>query len=101
MLPTIRRPTMPAAKISKQTKGELLELLRQRYRAADKQDKTKILDEFVAVAGCHRKHAIRLLTADPAAAAEAPVVARRTHHEAGRPALIVLWEATDRHRAKR
>src|SRR3954470_12589351 len=99
MLPIIRRHTMPAPKISKQTKGELLDLLRQRYRAADKQDKGKILDEFVAVAGCHRKHAIRLLTADPAAVA--PVVARRTYDEAVRQALIVLWEAADRICGKR
>src|SRR5262249_14259509 len=101
MLPTIRRPTMPAAKISKQTKGELLELLRQRYRAADKQDKGKILDECVARAGCPRKHAIRLLTADPALAAETPAVARRTYDEAVRQALILLWEAADRICGKR
>src|SRR5438046_8323427 len=48
--------------ISKQTKSELLEVLRLRYQHAAKIDKTKVLDEFVAVAGCHRKHAIRLLT---------------------------------------
>ena len=41
--------------------NEVLEALRQRYQRAAKLDKTKILDEFVAVAGCHRKHAIRLL----------------------------------------
>jgi Integrase core domain len=92
---------MPAAKISKQAKGELLDVLRQRYRQAAKQDKGKILDEFVALAGCHRKHAIRLLTADPAAAAEAPVAARRTYDEAVRQALIVLWEAADRICGKR
>src|SRR5262245_54541507 len=93
MLPSTRRSTMHATKISKQTKGELLDLLRQRYRAAAKPDKGKILDEFVAVAGCHRKHAIRLLTAAPAADAAAPVVPRRTYDEAARQALIVLWEA--------
>jgi hypothetical protein len=92
---------MPAAKISKQAKGELLDLLRQRYRTAARHDKGKILDEFVAVAGCHRKHAIRLLTADPAVSAEAPVVARRTYDEAVRQALIVLWEAADRICGKR
>lgn len=71
-----------------------------RYRAVAKQDKGKILDEFVALAGCHRKHAIRLLTAAPAAA-EAPVVARRTYDEAVRQALVVLWEAADRICGKR
>ena len=40
---------------------KLLRLLRERYKGSSKSDKTKILDEFVAVSGCHRKHAIRLL----------------------------------------
>lgn len=48
-------------KISKPTKSELLEVLRGRYQQATKKDKSKILDEFVALAKCHRKHAIRLL----------------------------------------
>jgi hypothetical protein len=43
---------MADKKISKQTRSELLELLRQRYQRAAKPDKGKILDEFVAVAGC-------------------------------------------------
>src|SRR5437867_1678318 len=50
--------------ISKQTKTELLRALCQRYRQATKEDKTRILDEFVALAGCHRKPATRLLTRD-------------------------------------
>ena len=49
------------SEISKQTKHELLEVLRQRYQQAPKLEKTTILDEFVAIASCHRKHAIRLL----------------------------------------
>src|SRR5262249_19673122 len=92
---------MADQKISKQTKSELLELLRQRYQQASKHDKGKILDEFVAVAGCHRKHAIRLLSANRPLTAEAPVVARRTSDEAVRQTLIVLWEAADRICGKR
>jgi hypothetical protein len=49
--------------ISKPMRTELLEALRQRYQPAPQSEKTKVLDEFVAVAGCHRKHAIHLLTA--------------------------------------
>jgi hypothetical protein len=41
--------------ISKQTKAEVLVALRQRYQQAAKVDKSRILDEFVALAGCHRK----------------------------------------------
>ncbi|HZU35410.1 MAG TPA: hypothetical protein VFA18_05860, partial [Gemmataceae bacterium] len=48
--------------ISKQTQAEVLAALRERYQQASKADKTKVLDEFVALTGCHRKHAIRLLT---------------------------------------
>jgi hypothetical protein len=37
---------------------ELKETLRMRYRKANRDDKTVILDEFIAVSGYHRKHAI-------------------------------------------
>ena len=87
--------------ISRQTRAELLAALRERYQQGSKQDKAKILDEFVAVAGCHRKHAIRLLTATRPAAVAAAGVARRTYDEAVREALIVLWEAADRICGKR
>jgi hypothetical protein len=87
--------------ISQQTKAELLQALRQRYLRASKQEKAKILDEFVAVAGCHRKHAIRLLTGSNPASASVSAVARRIYDEAVRQALIVLWEAADRICGKR
>lgn len=38
------------SEISKQTKHELLEVLRQRYQQTPKLEKTTILDEFVAIA---------------------------------------------------
>lgn len=89
--------------ISKQTKAELLDALRERYRRALKSEKTRVLDEFVAVAGCHRKHAIRLLIADRQASTtpSAPSVGRRTYDEAVRSALVVLWETADRICGKR
>src|SRR5262245_29961674 len=87
--------------ISKPTRTELLEALRQRYQRSPKAEKTKALDEFVAVAGCHRKHAIRLLTGIHRAAPAAAGVDRRTYDEAVREALIVLWEAADRICGKR
>ena len=40
---------------------ELAEALRSRYRSASRLEKTKILDEFCATTGYHRKSAIRLL----------------------------------------
>ena len=90
-----------SAKISKQAQRELLGVLRPRYLRADKHDKGKILDEFVAMAGCHRKHAIRLLTTDPSAPSTTTRPSRRLYDEAVREALIVLWEAADRICGKR
>lgn len=88
-------------KISPQTKRELLHALRERYQQASKMEKTRILDGYVEVAECHRKHAIRQLTdADPIRP-EPPVHGRRIYAEAIREALIVLWEAADRICGKR
>ena len=42
-------------------KQELLATIRDRYRASSKKDQGRILDEFIAVTGHHRKHSIRLL----------------------------------------
>ena len=89
------------SEISKQTKHELLEVLRQRYQQAPKLEKTTILDEFVAIASCHRKHAIRLLAGVDPVVHEPPSLPRRIYSEAVREALIVLWEAADRICGKR
>ena len=43
-------------------KQELLATIRDRYWASSKKDKSRILDEFIAVTGHHRKHGIRLLS---------------------------------------
>jgi hypothetical protein len=81
------------------TRKELVEALRGRYREAAARDKVKILDEFAALTGYHRKHAIRLLR-EEATSNEAPT---RIHlyDEAVREALTVLWEAADRVCGKR
>ena len=42
-------------------RGELLEMLCQRYREAEHSENSRILDELVSMTGYHRKHAIRLL----------------------------------------
>jgi hypothetical protein len=88
-------------KLSKQTRRELLEALRERYRNASKIEKTKILDEFIDIAGCHRKHAIRLLTGVHPVMPEEPRLGRTNYSEAVRSALVVLWEAADRICGKR
>ena len=61
-------------------------------------------DEFVAVTGYHRKHAVRILNGG-VLAVEARVIEAggrpRLYDEAIREALIVLWEASDRVCGKR
>ena len=87
-------------RMSMTTRKELTEAVSARYRCASRSEKQKILDEFVALTGCHRKHAIRVLSCksvvDPAAKAR-----NRIYDEATRQALIVLWEAADRVCGKR
>lgn len=90
--------------ISPQTKHDLVAALRIRYQKASRAEKTRILDEYAALAACHRKHAIRLLTAAHAvepASITTPAHDRRTYTEAVREALTVLWEAADRICGKR
>ena len=41
--------------------GEYLEAARERYSSGTKQEKGRILDKLVEVAGCHRKSAVRML----------------------------------------
>ena len=88
--------------ISKTAREELVESLRLRYRKASKKEKTRILHEFVAVSGYHRKHAVRLLGMT---SKQRPVTAaacsRRIYNQAVREALIVVWEAADRICGKR
>jgi hypothetical protein len=84
-----------------QAREELVRAVAERYRAAVSRDKVRILDEFVALTGYHRKHAIRLLNRIKAVRA-APKRGRcPLYDEAVRQTLIVLWEAADRICGKR
>jgi hypothetical protein len=90
--------------ISSQTKLELLQSLRERYQKASRIQKTRILDEYVALAQCHRKHAIRLLTATDSIQSittTEPRHGRRIYTQAVCETLTVLWEAADRICGKR
>ena len=88
--------------ISTATRTEVLGAIRSRYMEASKRDKSRMLDEFVAIAGCHRKHAVRLLNQDGQENSERSVPrGRRIYDEAVRQALIVVWEASDRICGKR
>ena len=89
--------------ISKMAKQELLATIRDRYRASSKREKSRILDEFIAVTGHHRKHGIRLLGQSGDDGEQQPAVkrSRRIYDDAVGEALIVVWEAADRICGKR
>lgn len=88
--------------ISRNARRELIKALADRYRAATKADKARMLDELVAISGYHRKHAIRALRAgQDLGERAAPSPRPRVYDEAVRQALIVLWEASDRFCGKR
>jgi len=92
-------------RISSQTIKELLEAMRRRYRESSKMDKTRILDEFVALTDYHRKHGVRLLNQpcdiEAKAVQDGHVCSRRVYDEAVKEALTVIWEASDRICGKR
>lgn len=83
------------------TRREVVKAVTERYRGAPAGEKSKILDEFVAVTGYHRKHAIRVLTSETPAGDPTPRPRHRLYDEAVRQALVVLWEAADRVCGKR
>lgn len=88
--------------VSRTARLELVKAIAERYSASTRVEKARILDEFVAIAGYHRKHAIRLLTAGVDSPESVGRVARpRVYDEAVRQALVVLWEAADRICGKR
>ena len=45
------------------TRDELVAVVAERYARSTRKDRGRILDEFTAVSGLHRKHAMRLLRA--------------------------------------
>jgi hypothetical protein len=87
--------------ISMATRDELVVALAGRYAASNRKERGRILDEFAAVSGLHRKHAMRLLRAGQLGRQSGPRPARRLYNDAVREALIVTWEASDRVCGKR
>jgi len=88
-------------KISASTRDELVRAIAERYASAARAEKLSILDEFVAITGYHRKHAIRILNSTNAAAAQVTRPRIPMYDEAVRVALVTLWEASDRVCGKR
>ena len=83
------------------TRDELLQALAERYQAAIRAEKGRILTEFAEISGYHRKHAERLLRRGCVVDRSRSRPERRIYDEAVREALVVLWEASDRICGKR
>lgn len=82
--------------MSQHSRRELLAVVEPRYRAAQGTDRKRILDEFVASSGYHRKYALQLLNHPP----EALPARKKRHrtHQYSLPvqrALITCWRATN------
>jgi hypothetical protein len=87
--------------ISMTTQDELVAALAGRYALGSRADRGRMLDEFAALTGHHRKHAMRLLRAGASSGQSRPRPERRMYDQATREALIVVWEASDRICGKR
>ena len=83
------------------TRDELIAATVRRYAGSELAERSRILDQFVAITGYHRKHAARLLRGRGPRVRSGPRAARRIYDAAVREALIVLWEAADRICGKR
>ena len=94
-----------AKRVSTEARRELVMAVAERYQGSGRSEKARILDEFVAITGYHRKHAIRLLMGrslpEPPSPSERSARPSSIYGEPVREALIVLWEASDRICGKR
>jgi hypothetical protein len=92
------------AKMSIQTRKEILLHVKKRYQEASSNKKRKILDEFIETTNYRRKYAIHLLNCDSnkiAANKQEKRVNKRKYDEAIRQALLTLWHAANQICSKR
>jgi len=89
--------------LSLRSRRELADSIRERYAAANRQQKATILDEFTAATGYGRKHAIAVLRRPPASAESAVQKRSRApvYTDDVRQALVTIWEASNRLCSKR
>ncbi len=92
-----------ARRISMAARSEIAEAVVERYRSGRRSEKKQILDEFVAVTGHHRKHAIRVLSQAKMPRRDGAATRRSTRRYGDRvgEVLVLLWEASDRVCSKR
>ena len=83
--------------MSRPSRREYWQQICPRYQRASRAERQRILDEFCANCGYHRKHAIRLLNGSPPAAKARPRRRRRGVTYGARLVSILktVWEAAD------
>ena len=87
-------------RMSLETRRELLEQLKERYRWANRSERSRILDDFTASTDYARKHAIVLLNTSCPVRAPQPS-RRRKYDEQVRQALTQLWNVANQICSKR
>lgn len=81
------------------SRRELVFSIRHRYQSAGRKDKRRILDEFIAASGYHRKYAIALLRAcrqQHTSIRKKQHHRKRTYSDEVKQALIIIWQAANR-----
>ena len=81
-------------RMSLETRRELLEQLKERYRWANRTERSRILDDFTASTDYARKHAIVLLNGSRAVPTAQPS-RKRKYDEQVRQALTQLWHVAN------
>lgn len=87
--------------MSQRSKRELLETIRPRYLKTNKEGKQRILDEFVAATGYHRKYAIRVLKHGPQPKRHSQKGRRKEYQGEVVAVLTRIWEICGRICSKR
>src|SRR5260370_10548572 len=86
------------------SRRELVRSIHQRYAAAGRKEKGRILDEFVAATGYHRKYAMAILDA-PASEGEGRKrksrERKRIYDEQVKEPLVMIWQAANQVCSKR
>jgi len=92
-----------ATKMSLQSKKELLENLKIKYKESTWKDKCKIIDGFITATGYHRKYATTILNSNPIINNKKIIKRKRKvkYDSFVQEALVTLWNAANQICAKR
>src|SRR5262249_18411469 len=84
------------------SRRELAHSIRQRYGSGSRKERKRILDEFVAATGYHRKYAITLLhSSHQHSLPKKKRCRKRVYSDEVKAALAVIWQACNRLCSKR